>query len=118
MKVKPLVDLTEAKLKPKFIGKPGRHHMLESAEAFQETHEELEERVLRAVDVIKKEASGNVIAVSHGDVIVVPLQHVAERKAGSKGYYVLHPNPGSLSIVQFTDRPRLVLFNYHRRLFD
>ena len=113
-----LNDLVEAKLKPNFVGKPGRHHILLTPEAFQETYEELQERVLRAVSKIQAEVKTNAIMVSHGDVIVALLQHVVERKNGHAGYYVLHPNPGSLSVVQFTDRPRLVLFDYRRKLFD
>jgi len=117
--LKPILldDLIEAKLKPSFVGKKGRHHILQSPEAFQETYEELQGRVLNAVRKIQAEAKSNAIMVSHGDVIVALLQHVVERKDGRSGYYVLHPNPGSLSIIQFTDRPRLVLFDYRRRLF-
>jgi broad specificity phosphatase PhoE len=117
LKPRLLDDLIEAKLKPNFVGKPGRHHILQSPEAFQETYEELQERVLKAVRRIRAEAKTNAIMVSHGDVIVALLQSVIERKDGHAGYYVLHPNPGSLSVIQFTDRPRLVLFDYRRKLF-
>ena len=119
-RLKPVIldDLIEAKLKQSFIGKPGRHHILQSPEAFQETYEELQERVLRAVSKIRSEVKTNAIMVSHGDVIVALLQHVIERKDGHAGYYVLHPNVGSLSVIQFTDRPRLVLFDYRRKLFE
>jgi len=119
-RLKPVVldDLIEAKLKPSFIGKAGRHHILESPDAFQETYEELQERVLRAVSKIQGEVKTNAIVVSHGDVIVALLQHVIERKDGHAGYYVLHPNTASLSVIQFTDRPRLVLFDYRRKLFE
>ena len=113
-----LDELVEAKLKPNFVGKPGRHHILQSPEAFQETYDELQERVLRAVSKIQAEVKTNAIMVSHGDVIVALLQHVVERKDGHSGYYVIHPNPGSLSVIQFTDRPRLVLFDYRRELFE
>lgn len=112
-----LDDLVEAKLKPSFVGKLGRHHILQSPEAFQETYEELQERVLRAVGKIQAEVKTNAIMVTHGDVIVALLQHVIERRDGHAGYYVLHPNPASLSVIQFTDRPRLVLFDYRRKLF-
>jgi len=117
LKPKLLDDLIEAKLKPSFVGKAGRHHILQSPEAFQETYEELQERVLNAVKKIQAEAKSNAIMVSHGDVIVALLQHVIERKDGRARYYVLHPNPGSLSVIQFADRPRLVLFDYRRKLF-
>jgi len=116
LKPKLLDDLDEAKLKPNFVGKPGRHHILESPEAFQETYQEIQERVLRAVDEIRKESHTNAIMVSHGDVIVALLQHVIERKEERSRYYVLHPNTGSLSIIQFADRPKLVLFDYRRKL--
>jgi len=118
-RLKPVLlnDLIEAKLKPSFVGKPGRHHILQSPEAFQETYEELQERVLRAVARIQAEVKTNAVMVSHGDVIVAFLQHVIERENGQRGYYVLHPSPGSLSIIQFTDRPRLALFDYRRKLF-
>ena len=118
LKPKLLNDLDEAKLKPNFVGKSGRHHILESPEAFQETFQELQERVLRAVNKIRAESKTNAIMVSHGDVIVALLQQVIERREERPGYYVLHPNPGSLSIIQFTDRPRLVLFDYRRKLLD
>ena len=111
-----LNDLVEAKLKPDLVGKPGRHHILQSPEAFQETYEELQKRVLRAVSKIQAEVKTNAIMVSHGDVIVALLQHVIERKDGHAGYYVLHPNLGSLSVIQFTDRLRLVLFDYRRKV--
>ena len=116
LKPKLLNDLDEAKLKPNFVGKSGRHHILESPEAFRETYQELQERVLRAVNKIRAESKTNAIMVTHGDVIVALLQHVIERRKERSGYYVLHPDPGSLSIIQFTDRPRLVLFDYHRKL--
>jgi len=119
-KLRPVLldDLIEAKLKPSFVGKPGRHHILQSPEAFQETYEELQQRVLRAVSKIQAEVKTNAIMVTHGDVIVALLQHVVERKDGHMGYYVLHPHPASLSIIQFTDRPRLELFDYRRKLFE
>jgi broad specificity phosphatase PhoE len=116
--VKILEGLTEAKLKPELVGKKGRHHILTSPEAYEETYQELEERVIRAVDLIKKRGSRNTIAVSHGDVLVALLQHVVERKIGRNRYYVLNPDPGSLSLVDLKERPKLVLFNYHRKLFD
>ncbi|HYC26529.1 MAG TPA: histidine phosphatase family protein [Nitrososphaerales archaeon] len=118
LKVNTLDDLTEAKLKASFVGKAGRHHMLQSPDAFQETYTELEARVVRAVAQIQKEVKGNAIMVTHGDVIVAYLQHVVERKEPGASYYVMHPNPGSLAVVEFTDRPRLGLFNYHRKMFD
>ncbi len=116
--VKVLEDLTEAKLKPELVGKKGRYHMLTSPEAYEETYQELQERVLRAINLIKKSGSRNTIAVSHGDVIVALLQHVVERKMARNRYYVLHPDPGSLSLVDLSERPKLVLFNYHRKPFD
>jgi len=117
LKPKLLDELIEAKLKPNFVGKPGRHHILQSPEAFQESYQELQERVLTAVKGMQAEVKSNAIMISHGDVIVALLQHVIERKDGHAGYYVLHPSPGSLSVIQFTDRPRLVLFDYRRKLF-
>lgn len=115
LKPVPLDDLIEAKLKPNFVGKPGRHHILESPEAFQETYDELQDRVLKAVSRMRAEVKTNAILVSHGDVIVALLQHVIERNNGHP-YYVMHPNTGSLAVIQFTDRPRLVLFDYRRKL--
>jgi broad specificity phosphatase PhoE len=116
--VQKLEDLTDAKLKPKFVGKKGRHRILTAPEEFNETYEELQERVVRTINGIKKQASGNVIVVSHGDPIAALLQHVVERKVGRKRYYVLHPDPGSVSIIDFKDRAELVLFNYHRKQFQ
>jgi len=118
LKIKTLDDLTEAKLKPNYVGKPGRHHMLQSPEAFAETYGELEARMVRAMETIRKESKGNAIMVSHGDCIVALLQRIVDRKKPDSSYYVIHPNPASLAVVQFTDEPRLVLFNYHRKMFE
>ena len=117
-KVKILEELTEAKLKPEFIGKKGRHHILTTPDAFVETNKDVTERVQRAVEIIKKEAKGNVIMVSHGDVITAFLEWVVERKVSTENYYVFHSEPASLSIVEVKVKPFLVLFNYHRRLLS
>jgi broad specificity phosphatase PhoE len=116
LKVKTLEGLTEAKLKAKFVGKKGRHHILTTPEAFSETNDELLKRTAKAIQTIKKEASGNVIVVSHGDVITAMLEGVVERKVSDERYYVLHPDPASLCIVETKDRPFLILYNYHRKL--
>ena len=73
---------------------------------------------MRSIDHIRNQASGNVIVVSHGDPITALLQYVVERKIGKNNYYVLHPDPGSLSVIDFKDRLELVLFNYHRKQFE
>ncbi len=116
--VKTVEDLTEAKLKPRFVGKKGREQILTTPEAFDETYQELQERVVRAFDGIKSREDENIIAVSHGDPIAAFINHVIEREVAGKNYYVLHPNPGSLSIIECSDSSKLVLFNFHRRLFD
>jgi len=116
--VQKLEGLTEAKLKPEFVGKEGRKRILLDPEAFNESYQELEQRMVRAINEIKSKTTGNVIVVSHGDPITALLQHVVERRIGNNSYYVLHPDPGSLSIIDFKDRPELVLFNYHRKLFE
>jgi broad specificity phosphatase PhoE len=115
LKIKTLEELTEAKFKPRFIGKQGRHHILTSPQDFSETNADLLARTAKAVEIIKKEASGNVILVSHGDVITAMLEGVVERKVSDERYYVFHPNPASLCIVETKDRPFLILYNYHRR---
>lgn len=117
LKVRTLEELTEAKLKPKFVGKKGRHHILTNPEAFSETNGELLERTGRAIEIIKKEAEGNVVVVSHGDVITAMLEGVVERSVRTEKYYVLHPNPAALSILEIRNRPFLVLYNYHRKMF-
>jgi broad specificity phosphatase PhoE len=117
LKVKTLEELTEAKLKPRFVGKKGRHHILTTPEAFSETNDELLERTGKAIEIIRKEAKGNVIIVSHGDVITAMLEDVVERKVSTERYYVLHDAPAALSIVGIEDRPILVLYNYHRKMF-
>jgi broad specificity phosphatase PhoE len=117
LKVKTLEELTEAKIKPEFVGKEGRHHMLTTPEAFTETNNDLMERTGKAIEIIKKEAEGNVILVSHGDVITAMLEGVVERKVTTENYYVLHPNPASLSIVEIKDKPFLVMYNYYRKMF-
>jgi broad specificity phosphatase PhoE len=115
LKVKTLEDLTEAKLKPRFVGKKGRHHILTDPEAFSETNEELQARIRSAIETIRKEATGNVVVVSHGDVITAMLEGVVERRVKTERYYVFHPAYAALSIVEVKDRPFLVLYNYHRR---
>jgi broad specificity phosphatase PhoE len=117
IKVKTLEELTEAKLKPRFVGKKGRHHILTTPAAFSETNDDLLKRTAKAIAIARKEASGNVILVSHGDVITAMLEGVVERKVRMERYYVLHPDSAALSIVKTKDRPMLVLYNYHRRLF-
>ena len=116
LKVKTLEELIEAKFKPEYIGKKGRHHMLTDPEAFSETNDDLLKRTARAIETMGKEASGNVIAVSHGDVISAMLEGVVERDVDKKRYYVMHPEPASLCIVETKDRPFLVLYNYHRKM--
>ena len=117
LKIKTLEELTEAKLKPEYIGKKGRHHILTSPEAFSETNKELLERTHAAVEMISKKSKGNVIVVSHGDVITALLEGVVERSESDEKYYVLHPDLASLSIVKVKSRPFMVLYNYHRKMF-
>jgi hypothetical protein len=45
------------------------------------------------------------------------LEGVVERKVGDERYYVFHPDPASLCIVETKDRPFLKLYNYHRKQF-
>jgi alpha-ribazole phosphatase/probable phosphoglycerate mutase len=116
LKVKTLEELTEAKLKPEFVGKKGRHHILTSPEAYSETNEELLERTRKGIEVIRKKAEGNAIVVSHGDVVTAILEGVVERRVSDERYYVFHPDPSSLSIVKVKNRPFLVLYNYHRKM--
>ena len=118
LQVKTLEELTEAKLKPEFVGKKGRHHILTSPGAFTETYSELLERTVKSIEIVKREAEGNVIMVSHGDVIAAMLEGVVERRVRSERYYVLHPEPAALSIVEVKGRPFLILFNYHRKLLS
>jgi broad specificity phosphatase PhoE len=117
VKIKTLEELTEAKLKPGFVGKKGRHHILTTPEAYSETNNDLLERTAKAIEIIKKEAEGNVIVVSHGDVITAMLEGVIERKVSTEKYYVLDPAPAALSIIETKNKPRLVLYNYHRKMF-
>jgi len=116
LKVKTLEELTEAKIKPEYVGKKGRHHILTCPEAFEETNSDIIARTGKAVEIIKREAEGNVIVVSHGDVITALLEGVVERKVSTEKYYVFHSEPAALSIVDIKNRPFLVMFNYHRNL--
>jgi hypothetical protein len=45
------------------------------------------------------------------------LEGVVERKVITEKYFVLEPDPAALSIVEIKDRPKLVLYNYHRKMF-
>ncbi len=118
LKVKTLEGLTEARVKPQFVGKKGRHHILEDPGAYNETNRDLLARAYRALEVIKRKSKGSAILVSHGDVITALLEDIVERKVGPERYYVLHPDPASLSIVKLERKPSLVLYNYHRRMFS
>ena len=118
LKVKTLEELTEAKLKPEFVGKKGRHHILTTPAAFSETNDDLLDRTAKAIAIIRKESGGNVIMVSHGDVITAMLEGVVERRIKTEKYYVIHPDSASLSIIKTKDRPILVLYNYHRKVFE
>ena len=87
-------------------------------EAFIETNKDLMERTGKVIEIIREEAEGNVILVSHGDVITAMLEGVVERKVSTEKYYVLDPYPAALSIVEIKNRPHLVLYNYHRKMFE
>jgi broad specificity phosphatase PhoE len=115
LKVKTLKELTEAKLKPEFVGNKGRHHILTTPGAFMETNDDLLARTSKAVGMIRK-TGRNAILVSHGDVITAMLEGVVERKVSKERYYVFHPASAALSIVEFKERPTLVLYNYHRKM--
>lgn len=117
LKVKTLEGLSEAKIKPEFVGKKGRHHILTNPEDYSETNRDLLERSYKAIEVIKSQSRGNAILVSHGDVITAILEDIVERRVSTERYYVLHPDPASLSIIKMKDKPELVLYNYHRRMF-
>src|SRR5580704_2447071 len=117
LKVKTLEELVEAKIKPEFVGKKGRHHILTTPGAFSETNDDLLKRTAKAIQTIKKEADGNVMVVSHGDVVTAMLEGVVERNVRDERYYVLHPDPAALCIIEIKHRPFLVLYNYHRKPF-
>jgi broad specificity phosphatase PhoE len=117
LKVTTLKELTDAKIKPKYVGKKGRHHILTTPDAFSETNNDLLDRTGRAIEIIKKAAEGNVIVVSHGDVITAMLERVVERRVSTEKYYVLHPDPAALSIIEIKNRPFLVMYNFHRKMF-
>lgn len=118
LKVKTLAGLVEAKLKPQYVGRKVRLHILEDPEAYEETYEQLEKRAVDSLALIRKNEKGNVIAVSHGDVLMALLHYVVEKKMTKNKHFVLHPEPASLSIFDLRKpRPELVLFNYHRRQF-
>jgi len=116
LKVKILEELTEARIKPEFVGKKGRHHILVDPGAYLESNGDLLKRAYKAIEIIKNESRGNAILVSHGDVITALLEDVVERKPSTEKYYVLHPDPASLSIIKVGDMLSLVLYNYHRKL--
>ncbi|MDA4125661.1 MAG: histidine phosphatase family protein [Thaumarchaeota archaeon] len=117
LKVKTLEELTEARIKPEFVGKKGRHHILTNPEDYLETNRQLLERSYKAIGIIKSQSRGSAILVSHGDVITGLLEDIVERKLSTEKYYVLHPDPASLSIIRMGDKPSLVLYNYHRKMF-
>lgn len=118
LQVNTLEELTEAKIKPEFMGKKGRHHILESPDAYLETYEQLRARTSKALQTVKAEAGGNAIVVSHGDVLTAMVEDVVERKIRAQRYYVLHPEPASLSVVDVKSRPFLVLYNFRRRMLS
>ncbi|MDA4121302.1 MAG: histidine phosphatase family protein [Thaumarchaeota archaeon] len=117
LKVKTMGELTEAKIRPEFVGEKGRHHILSDPGAYSETNRDLLARASKAMQVIKEKSSGNAILVSHGDVITALLEDIVERRTSTEKYYVLHPDPASLSIIKLEEKPSLVLYNYHRKMF-
>ena len=118
LKVKTLEGLTETRIKPEFVGKKGRHHILESPEDYLETYDELRRRITKAIDLIKANERGNVIAVSHGDTITAMLEEVVERRRDDRRYYVMHAEPASLSVIEMRTRPFLVEYNYSWKMFS
>jgi len=117
LKVKTLDELTEAKIKPEFVGKKGRHHILTDPEAYTETNSDLLARASKAFQIISNESGGNAVMVSHGDVITALLEDIVERKISTEKYYSLHPEPASLSVIKLGKKPSLVLYNFRRKLF-
>jgi broad specificity phosphatase PhoE len=115
LKVRTMEELTDAKLKQRFVGKKGRHQILTDPSAFTETNEQLLDRAAKAFEMIGKRSKGNVIVVSHGDVITAMLENVVERKLKGERYYVVHPESASLCIVDVKTEPVLMLYNYHRK---
>ncbi len=118
LQIKTLEELTEAKLKPEYVDKAGRHHILTDPEAYSETNEELLNRSKKAIEIVTNEVDGNAIVVSHGDVINALLEGVVERRVSAEKYYVLDTDPAALSILKIKERPILILYNYHRKMFS
>jgi broad specificity phosphatase PhoE len=118
IKVKTLEDLTETKIKPEFLGKEARQHILTDPEAYLETKNELLKRTKKAIEIITKETEGNTIVVSHGDVINALLEELLKRKASTEKNYILYANPAALNIVKIKDKHSLILYNYHRKMFS
>ena len=118
LKIKTLEELTEAKIKPEYVGKEGRHHILTDPEVYSESNKDLLDRTKKAIEIIMKETQGNAIVVSHGDVINALLEGVVERKINTETYYVLDTDPAALSILKVKERPILILYNYHRKMFE
>lgn len=115
--VETVEEITEAKLKSKFVGKVGRQHILTNPQAFDETYEELQARMAHTVQRIGKEMGKNALLVSHGDPITSLLNYVVERTQ-DKNNYILHPEAGSLSILEYGEPMKLILFNYRRKPFS
>ena len=66
--------MTEAKIKPKYVGKEGRHHIFTNPEVYSKTNKDLLDRTKKAIEIIMKETLGNAIVISHGDVINALLE--------------------------------------------
>lgn len=111
-------DLTEVKLKQRFVGKEGRQHILTTPQAFDETYEELQRRMIRSYNTIKRETkSGIALVVSHGDPLNALLRWIVGDTEPTR-HYTIHPDTASLSIVETKTAQRIVLFNYRRGMFD
>jgi uncharacterized phosphatase len=118
LKIKTLEELTEAKIKPEYVGKKGRHHILSDPEVYSETNKDLLDRAKKAIEIIIKATQGNAIVVSHGDVINALLEGVVERKISKEKYYVLDTDPAALSVLKVKERLIMILYNYRRKMFE
>lgn len=84
---------------------------------YDETFSNLQRRVMKEINHIKKSSSGNVVVVTHADPIISVLYHYQNIKTNRKSKSTLKLDTGGMSVISFKfPEPMIVLFNYSKKI--